>query len=175
MSAHVVIMNNGFECLHCAHKLELGFPVAIDDYVDAGKSFEKRHKKCKKPPGELCNFCHGRGHSYLTCPTVDGYLSWEKCRDTGLSSLAIMRHAQHAVAGPTDHPLDPSDFGRCYRLVKRFPDACRGVRALSLRSKKWLALGNHWDELTALYEEELPSGVGTKLYERMQALLDGAR
>lgn len=170
MSAHVVIMSNGFECLHCGHKLELGFPVALDDYTDAGKGFEKRHRKCKRPAGELCDFCHRWGHGYLDCPTVDGFISWSRCSDTGLSSKAIAAHAQGGL-GPVDHPLDPSDFGRCYRLVKRFPTAMSGVDALAKRSPQWERLAGHWNDLTALYEEELASKVGTKLFARMQELV----
>ena len=35
---------------------------------------------------------------------------------------------------------------------------------------EWAPLVAVWDELTALYEEELPSGRCPKLYDRMQQL-----
>src|SRR4051812_45875580 len=47
--------------------------------------------------------------------------AWLKNGDTGISSLTILEVMTGHTAERTDTPLDPSDFGRCYRLLKVMP------------------------------------------------------
>lgn len=42
---------------------------------------------------------------------------------------------------------------------------------MAVLSNEWEVLAAHWDELEALYREELPTGRAPKLYDRMQELL----
>ncbi|MBL8785128.1 MAG: hypothetical protein JNJ59_09525 [Deltaproteobacteria bacterium] len=166
---HVVARNNGAACLHCGRSVEFKMPIAVDDFVAMSNAFVKTHAKCRKPSGELCAFCHRYGHWFIDCPTVDTPSAWYESRDTGLSSLAIYLTFR-GIGGKTEFPIDPDDFGRCYRLVKRFPEVMEGMARLGERSKVWARLFEHWDELCALFEEELPTGSAPKLYARMGEL-----
>ncbi|NUP08386.1 MAG: hypothetical protein HOW73_20240 [Polyangiaceae bacterium] len=168
-TAHVVAQSNGAACLHCGRAVTFGMPIAIDDFVAMSNAFVKTHAKCKKPAGDQCAFCLGHGHTYLGCETVDTLGRWRESRDTGLSSEAIYRYFG-GLGGDPRHPIDPADFGRCYRLTKRFPETLRALQALAAASKVWAALHKHWDELCRLYEEEFPTGRAPRLYARMEEL-----
>lgn len=101
-------------------------------------------------------------------------IAWLAGYDTGVSSRTIWfvmmnqpqpREDWHGV------PHDPDDFGRCYRLLKLMPTWRGRLREVSTKYKKWSGLVEHWDELTALYEEELPAGMAPKLYARIKELI----
>lgn len=66
--------------------------------------------------------------------------------------------------------IDPADFGRCYRLLKIMPSWRPRLPEVAALFPKWTGLVSAWDELTALYEEELPRRRCPKLYVRMQEL-----
>jgi len=96
---------------------------------------------------------------------------WLASDDTGLSSLFLC----HCLTGlgkgrKNEHPLDPSDLGRCIRFL----DAFSHLRTLLPRMKEhgpvWVALVEHWDQLETLYREELPSGQAPKTYELMKKI-----
>ncbi len=103
---------------------------------------------------------------------------WACSGDTGLSSLAIWEvmtgRRAHALAnwGSGRSPLDPDDFGRCYRLLQHFPAWRARLPEVAARFPHWAPLVREWDRMTALYEEELknPDGMAPKLYALMQAL-----
>jgi hypothetical protein len=107
---------------------------------------------------------------------------WIVGRDTGTSSetiWAVMRGVQARWASP---PSDPSDFGRCYRLLKLIPEWRRRLSEVCDAHPEWSALIEHWDELTVLYEDELENGpvvkwtrMAPKTYERMKQLIDDGR
>lgn len=100
---------------------------------------------------------------------------WIVGRDTGTSSKLIWSVMQMVEPDYTDPPADPDDFGRCYRLLKLIPEWRPNLGLVAQQYKEWFALVREWDELTALYEEELPSGRCPKLYDRMQALIEEGR
>lgn len=173
MSDHVVISKDRFVCLHCEGSIRLGFPIAVSDYVAQGKAFSATHRRCKKPRrGPVCHFCLRNGHDHMACPAVESFADWGECEDTGMSSEAVWK-ATLGLFSDKSYPFDPSDFGRCYRLIQRFPEAMGGVRALADRCGVWRHLAARWDDLVALYEEEAPSGKAPKLYALMQALERG--
>ena len=99
---------------------------------------------------------------------------WLVSDDTGLSSKAIasvILTGRCATGRKYHHPLDPSDFGRCLRLMRELPYGTGGtVGVLAGHSKEWKAVIENWEELEKLYDEELPSGKGSKLYARMKEL-----
>jgi hypothetical protein len=66
-----------------------------------------------------------------------------------------------------DVPLDPDDFGRCFRLLEHFP-AWRGrIAEVGGRFPEWKPIVDAWPELEALYREELPTGSAPKLYKQL--------
>lgn len=110
----------------------------------------------------------------------DEQLVWFFGTDTGISSAtifsvladqkAIRDGARASAQFRPDVPHDPSDFGRCHRLLERFPAWRQRLAEVAEAYPDWKPFVEHWDELTALYLEESPTGRCPKLYYRMQEL-----
>lgn len=84
-------------------------------------------------------------------------LEWIVSDDTGVSSKAIWAHMMDAKVTPKpwgSYPHDPADFGRCYRLLKRFPAWRSRIGEMAQYGEEWAALAGAWDELEALFESE---------------------
>jgi hypothetical protein len=102
---------------------------------------------------------------------------WITSDDTGISSKAIwaqMVGAPHDPVWGAGYPHDPSDFGRCYRLLERIPEWKGRMHEMAQYGPVWPGLIAAWDELTALWEEEIGPGPGRyygksapRLYARM--------
>lgn len=107
--------------------------------------------------------------------TTKGLLAWMLGGDTGVSSETIVRVAAGIEPGEDDNfdaPYDPSDFGRCYRLLRKFPELNKKLPLVAKKCKAFAPLVANWDELVALWEEESNNGTGRapKLYARMKEL-----
>jgi hypothetical protein len=139
-------------CTRCGEGLVLGFLPRLTEWTAANRAFLRAHTKCK--PGTY------QEPSILT-PT-----DWLSSRDTGVSSCTIFTAATDSPPpwGFFDVPYDPSDFGRCYRLLKHFPEFRQHLHKTVDLCPAWAPFVDHWDELTAIYEDELPSGGRPKLY-----------
>lgn len=84
-------------------------------------------------------------------------MDWIGGRDTGASSVAIWSHMMGARSSGS-FPYDPSDFGRCYRLLTLAPEWRARIGEMAKYSKTWARLAARWDELTALFEAETGAG-----------------
>ncbi len=75
------------------------------------------------------------------------------------------------------HPHDPDDFMRCRLLLKRIPEWRSELHRVAEIFPSWRYLVEYWDELDALYEEEVPNDKGRapRLYARMNELIEKAR
>ena len=98
----------------------------------------------------------------------DAAMAWLKSWDTGMSSETIWRVMMGETPSRPSIPYDPSDFGRCYRLLKTVP-SWRGRMAEMGQFKAWKPFVEAWDELTALYEDELKraDGMAPRTYIRL--------
>mgnify|MGYP001026239194 FL=1 len=107
---------------------------------------------------------------------------WLANGETGISSKTI-----HAVlTGMVDNevfntspswfrydvPHDPSDFRRCYLLLKFIPEWKQRLHEVAERFPKWKPFVEQWDELTRLYEDERDreDGKAPLLYKLMKEL-----
>ncbi|HMI93818.1 MAG TPA: hypothetical protein VK509_20735 [Polyangiales bacterium] len=99
---------------------------------------------------------------------------WLAGGDTGRSSKTIWKVMTGGAVGSPDWrpgiPLDPADFGRCHRLLEQFPAWRARLPEVAAKHPEWTRLVEAWDELSALYVEEYPTGRAPKLYARMQEL-----
>lgn len=146
-------------CTRCGEGLNLSLPQRVEVWVAATQAFAKCHAGCQP------------GH-YHPVPIFTP-AEWLIGRDTGISSITIWA----AITGNRpqnlrdfDVPHDPADFGRCYRLLNLFTAWRKDLPKVAELCPKWKPFVEAWDELTVLYEEELPSGKCPKLYKRMQEL-----
>ena len=172
---HVVLLSPmTFLCLRCGEHYEMAMPALVDIVTGAMNGFRRTHDRCKKTSrGLACVHCLSFGHAPADCPRLRYYgdpRRWRDGPDTGLSSIAIYEKFMAAYVRDPAHPRDPSDFGRCHRLLAAIPEWRARIGEMAGVSSTWKALVTHWDELEALYLEESPSGQCPKLYARMCAL-----
>lgn len=106
------------------------------------------------------------------------YLDWALAEDTGTSSKVILSHLTGTRRSRSSTPSDPSDFGRCYRLLKKFPELEERIDELKdidyayiidgKRSYPWVAFVDNYAELCRLWEEESSNGSCPELYKFMK-------
>lgn len=100
-------------------------------------------------------------------------LDWIISDDTGTSSItiwAVMMGARFEKPYRADVPCDWFDFGRCYRLLHLLPEWRLRLAEVAAQYPAWAGMVAEWDDLSALYERELPSGRCPRLYARMRQL-----
>lgn len=111
-------------------------------------------------------------------------IDWIASRDTGLSSEAIWAHMAGSRMLESNgygysYPLDPSDLGRCLRLLAKVPEWALRIPEMAARGPEWGALVEHWDELAKLLAEEIGEGwqpglgkSAPRTYARMGEILE---
>lgn len=66
------------------------------------------------------------------------------------------------------YPSDPSDLGRCMRLLEKFPNF--NIWEMRNVNKEWWILVNHWGDLKELYDSEKEQRTAPKTYAFIQKL-----
>ena len=162
---HIVMggaIGESAHCRRCGAGLRLSFPLPIKEFIAATGRFQKDHQKCGSAAGGVWKE-----------PIPNNYLEWTLSRDVGVSSATILE-ATAGMASPCGQygiPLDPSDFGRCYRLLELFPELRARLNRVVYFHPEWRPIIEAWDELTALWEEESAAGSAPKLFARLRELL----
>jgi hypothetical protein len=100
-------------------------------------------------------------------------IAWLLSNNTGTSSesmVAVFMGVERARG--IDYPIDPSDFRRCYRLLQAIPEFRDMLPMMRATCGVWSRLVDHWDELTAMYEEAMktPHLPAKKMYDLMYSL-----
>jgi len=152
-------------CGVCSHEWAAAYlPMAVEVFVTL----------CKSP----CPMCGSKNVLVGAIPkaTPEGDpTAWLASGDTGISSETIFgvmmgRQMGSAARFGNSPPSDPSDFGRCYRLLKVMPSWRERLPEVASQFPKWKPFVDSWGYLTALYETELRTGKCPALYERMRDL-----
>lgn len=81
-------------------------------------------------------------------------LRWLSEGEVGLSSKA-MAFTSLGMKANYDHPLDPSDFNRCLKLVKYIPEIKNHFPDISKLSKEWKAVIDNWDKIEKSFIDEV--------------------
>ncbi|MBY0561502.1 hypothetical protein [Hyphomicrobium sp.] len=102
-------------------------------------------------------------------------MKWLISRDTGASSEAIMQHMIGGVSSGA-FPLDPSDLGRCLRLLKRVPEWRPRIGEMKKYGRIWKALVERWDDLETTMKKEVgidwkKGGRAPQTYALMQSIM----
>ena len=84
-----------------------------------------------------------------------GLVAWLASDDVGMSS----RYMAHVLApidgeGEYAHPLDPSDFQRCRKLLVAVPELKERLPLMAKKSKVWAGLLEDWNEICDLIDNE---------------------
>jgi hypothetical protein len=87
-------------------------------------------------------------------------LMWLAGEDTGISSKVIAFHMVNIPLTEREFywpntPSDPSDFGRCLRLIEKIPEFRPRLWELATISEKWEILVNHWDAIEKSFIDEV--------------------
>lgn len=105
-------------------------------------------------------------------------LEWIRGGDTGISSKQIWK----VMTGLTIHdestrdfgrlPCDPSDFGRCKRLLELIPEWRPRLDHMARAYPKWGPLVREWDRVDSLYQLAFtrPSRSAWECYNLMHEL-----
>jgi hypothetical protein len=177
MSDHVCLGDGGrLVCLHCgaSYSPATDEPRPIWEVTAIWNAFDVLHADCELPDKERCPLCLEIGHTieeHHALHTRD-YHGWLMSCDCGASSMVLWRHMTGRSNLPlwVPSPQDPTDFGRCYRLLARFPEWRIRIGEMSRYGSDWAALSAAWDELEALYREEASPDAPPRLYARMREL-----
>lgn len=83
-------------------------------------------------------------------------IKWLLSGDTGSSSKAICAHMIGSGSGDGySYPSDPSDLGRCLRLLELIPEWKPRIAEMAQYSPGWAGLLAEWDVLTELMANEV--------------------
>ena len=153
-----LVMGDGcVRCLRCGKREMIPVPMPADAFGPWAEYAGSLHAHCKDV-----------GRVDVPAATIE---EWRNGPDTGTSSKAIYQHMSGRRWGTgMDYPYDPSDFGRCYRLLLIAPEWRGRIKEMAHYGPEWAALSGAWDELTALWEEESKGTMAPKLYDRMREL-----
>ena len=153
---HMELHSTGAE--HMAARRELiNLRTEVDRLNGALRYEESRSDRI----GTHADGCHTWGPRHYECAMreierLTRLAAWMVGDDTGSSSMAIACH----MAGIENQafwtaPYDPSDLGRCLRLLELFPEWKLRMREMAQHSARWDALTAVWDELAESMEAEV--------------------
>ena len=106
----------------------------------------------------------------MTPQDIKDIAEWFRGSDTGVSSETMAAIALGAEKGRFNAPYDPSDFGRCYRLVQKVPAIRNAFDRIGKLEPCFAGILLNWDELCGLYERDLHTGQSKELYRRIKEL-----
>ena len=79
-------------------------------------------------------------------------VEWMASDDCGLSSMTMACVMAGAACDRPSTPLDDDDFGRCHRLVKRFPQFRGRLHEVADTYPEWKPIVARWDTLKTAHE-----------------------
>ena len=160
---HTTIRNEKLFCLNCGGQHPLIMPIPIKEMTNKIDAFNVLHKDCKptwkepvadqsKSIQEKAMFWLANGHVGMSSRTMFNCL-------IGNKDFAI------------NHPYDPDDFSRCWKLLEAVPEWKNELHKLKPLSKQWSNLVDNWDKLTEFYENMRQVKKANGMYEFMQTLI----
>lgn len=155
------IRNKKLFCLNCGGEHALRMPIPISEMTEKMKAFDKLHKNCPatwtEPKADMTKSVRERANW------------WLEFGEQGISSMAMWSMfcgiENNEYLHMKNHPLDPDDFSRCYKLLEAIPEWKKELSKLKTLSLQWDKLVSNWDKLTEMFESK-----DDKMYEFMQTL-----
>lgn len=78
-------------------------------------------------------------------------IGWLLSNDTGTSSKTICAVMTGSDIPRPDVPYDLDDFGRCYRLLKLFPEWVERMPEVGRKFPEWGPMVAEWEKLMGMY------------------------
>lgn len=85
----------------------------------------------------------------------DRALQWLFSGDTGLSSRCLCAHMLGVKAERSSYPSDPSDLGRCLRLLELIPEWKPRIGEMAAFGPGWAGQVKAWDKLAQSMADEV--------------------
>lgn len=167
------IRNGKLFCFNCGESYDINAtPQPINIMSAIMKQFDKDHKKCPKTWVEPVADPQDSNDSMSIRKNADWWLA---NGEQGISSKTMFYYLGGSRTKLTREewpPSDPSDFRRCYLLLKAVPQWRKPayLNKMKVVSKEWEALVDNWDKLEELLEEQLRTNKANGMYEFMQSL-----
>jgi len=165
---HTTFRNGDLFCSHCGGKQELPLPMQVEMLDAMIGAFNKIHKSCKpvwKQPEVNQNLSVSQRANW-----------WWNNGERGASSETMWYCLADRIKR-REHPHDPDDFKRCYKLLKVIPEWKNELHKLKEISDVWARLVENWGKLTEMYEDNERNQWKTfkeiGMYEFMQSLIKG--
>lgn len=164
---HTTMRNQKLFCLNCGGEYNLKFPIGIKEMTTKIDAFNNLHGDCEKtwqePIADQSENIQHRANWWLAYG------------ETGLSSKTMWNYFMLRQTSPVNHPYDPDDFSRCYKLLIAVPEWKERILELSKLSTAWKNLSENWDKLTQMYEQNTKENWQNSdkigMYEFMQTLI----
>lgn len=142
--------------------------MEVSRFLKEGEQFTKEHLHCPKTWTEPTN------EGPESKPIEENERWWLMHGEHGLSSKAMFNHLTRAtytnLSNSEIHPCDPSDFRRCYLLLKAVPQYKPRLKELKALSPVWSNLVDNWEKLTELLEEQMETKKDNGMYDLMKTL-----
>lgn len=90
--------------------------------------------------------------------------------DCGSSAKTIICHILKLDNDWNSPPYDPSDFGRCYRMLREFPELREKLNNMKTLNTTWHCLVMVWSVLEDIFERDEDSGKSSDLYLILKTL-----
>jgi len=154
--------------MNCGGEHSIPFPIPIDEMTKKIDAFNQLHDDCKKtwtePQANQTETVHQRA------------LWWIANGEVGQSSKTMWNCFMNSTKPyPVNHPHDPDDFSRCYKLLQAIPEWRKDLDRMKPLSKQWSNLVDNWDKLTDMYElnkkQDWKKSKTIGMYEFMQILI----
>jgi hypothetical protein len=161
------IRNQKLFCLNCGGEFALQYPLAINEMTKKTKAFDDLHKDCKQTWTEP--------KADQSKDVQQKAMWWMGSGEKGMSSETMWNCLMGNKNFSVNHPYDPDDFKRCYKLLQAVPEWKAEIHKLKPLSKAWSNLVDNWDKLTEMFEENVRTEwkqykrIG--MYEFMQTLI----
>ena len=162
-----IIRNGKLFCTKCGGEFGLSYPMEINEFSKKTEAFENLHKDCKQTWIEP--------KSDQNKEVKERAMWWIANGEHGMSSETMWNCFMKNKAFPINHPYDPDDFSRCYKLLEAIPEWKTELHKLKQLSGEWSSLVDNWDKLTEMFEENIKTDWKNSkkigMYEFMQTLI----
>lgn len=94
-----------------------------------------------------------------------GLTAWLASDDVGMSSKFMASVLTGEFQAEFAIPYDPSDFGRCVRMIQAVPELAPRIGEMRKHGPMWTAVADKWERWSEMLNEEQCKA----LYEEMRA------
>ncbi len=165
---HTVIRNSNIFCLNCGSEYKIKYPLPINEMTLKIDAFNLLHNDCEKTWVEPI--------SDQSKDLTEKAMWWISNGEKGLSSETMWNCLIGNKDFRVNHPSDPDDFKRCYKLLQAVPEWKSELHKLKPLSNAWNNLIDNWDKLTTMYElnvkTEWKDYKSIGMYEFMKTLIN---